>query len=224
MPTVTPESRSLNSSSDPLSPSLQPAIAELERLFNALLPRILAAAGLPEAQAHETRPTIIIQRAGRRRGTLGWMAPQVWTCGESRRNEITLSAETLNRGGLGAFATLAHEMVHHGNQVRGVSDCSRNQYHNRAFKALAVAIGLVVEKDGHRGFAHTELGPDLLALAEAFRPDDAAFAIFRLRPAERPPISRMKKWTCACPKIFRAAVEHRAVCLDCERPYVRVEV
>jgi len=171
-----PEAGRLNQHPDVAS--LQPALAELERLYDALLPRLLEAAGLPTAP----RPTLVIQRAGRRRTTLGWMAHQVWTCGEARRNEITLSAEFLNRGAAAAFATLVHEMVHHGNQVRGVRDCSANQYHNRAFKALAEAMGLRVTKLPHRGFADTELGPTLLELAEALQPDEAAFLLFRQPP------------------------------------------
>jgi len=142
----------LNSNSP--SPSIQPAIRELERWYGDVLPIFVNVANFTEQ-----RPTIVVQSRGRRKQVLGWTAPKRWTCGEATHNEITLCAETLNRGAEAAFGTLVHEMVHHVNHLRGISDCSPNQYHRRAFKDLAEQVGLVVTKDGWHGFSHTGTRP-----------------------------------------------------------------
>src|SRR5690349_14755961 len=103
---------------EPSSPSLQPAISELERVFAAacswFTPRIL-----PKA-------VITIQSKGRR-AALGWFSARRWE-NQDRQHlpEINISAESLQRHVLDIAEVLLHEMVHYANAVAGIRDVSSN--------------------------------------------------------------------------------------------------
>jgi hypothetical protein len=72
-------------------------------------------------------------------------------------HEVVLVAEYLNRTANDVLEVLLHEAAHACNFVRGIKDCSANQYHNRAFRKTAEELGLHVEQRSHYGFAHTSL-------------------------------------------------------------------
>jgi len=76
---------------------------------------------------------------------------------EGNLHEVVLVAEYLNRTACDVLEVLLHEAAHACNFVRGIKDCSANQYHNRAFRKTAEELGLHVEQMGHYGFAHTSL-------------------------------------------------------------------
>jgi hypothetical protein len=61
--------------------------------------------------------------------------------------EIMVSAENLARGGREVFGTVAHEVAHAVNIVRGVQDVDINGRHNKKFKTTAeYFFGLLIEE------------------------------------------------------------------------------
>jgi hypothetical protein len=195
--------------------SLRPALAELERAFLALAP--LFGRVLP-------LPVITIQHRGRR-AAVGWFAGDRWreaTDGDRRLPEINICAENLARGTDDIAETLIHEMVHYCNQLAGLKDCSKNQYHNKHFRDRCLSVGLNCEKMGGRGWSETSPSPALLARVREVALDAAAFAIFRPEEERAKPGSKLKKWVCGC-TIIRAAVEVRAVCLKCDKEFALAE-
>ena len=61
--------------------------------------------------------------------------------------EIMVSAENLARGGRDVFGTVAHEIAHAVNIVRGVQDVDQNGRHNKRFKDTAeYFFGLTIEE------------------------------------------------------------------------------
>jgi SprT-like family len=202
--------------------SIQPAIAELERLYSALALRF-------GNLADRTHPRILIQTRGRKRYALGWVARNRWQDSRDSEkatvHEITICAESLARSLPEIAATLTHEMVHLSCHYAGVQDVGKDgRYHNRKFKAAAEAVGLVVEKDHRIGWSNTSLGPELAAFVSSLNPKDEVFAVFRVAEPERPKQpTKMKKWVCTCPVIVRCAVKLTAVCTTCNAPFVLAE-
>lgn len=183
------------------------AILELERMYDAVAER----AGPPLAGG--MRPVILIQTAGRK-SAYGWMAPESWATMSGTRNEITLCAEHLARGPLAAFETLVHEMAHHANDVDGIADCNKAQYHNGRFRDRAAALGLVVERSERHGWSQTKLSPELEEFAAGLKIKADVFEVFRLvREREKAP-TKMKKWTCGCTTV-RCATKLDAQCAKC---------
>jgi hypothetical protein len=107
--------------------------------------------------------------------------------------------------------------------MSGVRDRTKNDYHNRAFAARAEAMGLVVERDERRGWAHTSAGPALAGQIKALQIDESAFALSRdylAAGSTTKQTTRMRRWTCGC-TLVRAAVEVVATCGKCGRPFAR---
>jgi len=186
--------------------SVQPAIAELERAFAFFAhelwfkPRKLV---LPP-------PIITVQYAGRG-STLGWFWEEKWKENTSGRSisELNICAEHLQDGSYAIGETLLHEMVHYSNWLRGVRDCSSSQYHNKKFKQECDNIGMVCRQMGWRGWADTQLTPELEQLVDKCAFAEGAFSIFRVDPnwsSERAAPSyeipkrkeKLAKWSCDC--------------------------
>lgn len=72
-------------------------------------------------------------------------------------HEIKINAGWLHKRGIDVLETLLHEMAHQWNEMKGIKDVAGVR-HNVKFKEAAEMFGLIVEKQGHRGLAHTELG------------------------------------------------------------------
>ena len=193
--------------------SVQPAISELERLYEAFDP-------LFPKQIRREKPIIIIQTKGRRGGTLGWCAPEAWTNGQPERiNEITICAEELARPIADVAGTLLHEMVHHFNILQAVRDCSSSQYHNRAFRDLAQLVGLEVSQAGHRGWARTRLRPEAIKLVQSLNAKSDAFHLFRSSHESKAP-TKLLKWVCGCTNL-RCATALDASCNRCGGKFTR---
>ncbi|MFK0230864.1 hypothetical protein ACIQUL_34430 [Streptomyces sp. NPDC090303] len=62
--------------------------------------------------------------------------------GGQTHHEVFVTAESLKGGAVAAMETLVHEAAHGLNVARGVDDCSASQYHNKAFKAAAIELGM----------------------------------------------------------------------------------
>lgn len=194
--------------------SIQPALTELERLYGHFSKRL----GLNG----KDRPIIIIQTVGRK-NVHGWMHPSKWQGqGESDSlNEITVGAEHLTRGVEETVVTLVHEMAHHINNLEGIKDCSKEQYHNRKFKDRAEAVGLKAEKMGRFGWGKTTASPELAREIASLKVNAEAFNVFRTRDrAEKAP-TKLIKWSCSCGVNVRCAVELVATCNLCDEPFIQ---
>ncbi|MGH4012996.1 MAG: hypothetical protein ACRDSL_03490 [Pseudonocardiaceae bacterium] len=102
---------------------------------------------------------VVLTMGGTRRAAYGWFAESVWRYGDRHVHELFLNADRRlphqsMSGAEDVLVTLLHEACHAWAQANGIKDTSRDgRYHNRRFTEIAVAIGLVVEKDasiGHR--------------------------------------------------------------------------
>ena len=189
--------------------SILPAIQELERCFEEF--RVLF------SDCQFPSPVIAIQSKGRK-NALGWFVGDKWS-NETDESiaEITISAEHL-KGTVEQIAeVLLHEMCHYANRLKGINDCTVNQYHNAHFRTQAESIGLVVTK-GPRGWAYTELGSTLIEIVNKAKIDPEAFSLFRKGQQVKKQVGKMKKWRCRCTNI-RAATPVDAVCQKCGQTF-----
>jgi hypothetical protein len=196
--------------------SIQPAITELERVWDDFVPELVRATG---SAVEIPRPVIVIQTKGRR-NMKGWFCGGKWQSEKDKVSEITVSAEHLKGPPEDIAEVMLHEMCHAGNHAVGVSDCSVNQYHNRHFRELGEAMGLVVSRNGNKGWAKTALGPVLVKRVKKLNLDPNAFTLFRLEEDHLKQPTKMKKCRCAC-TVIRAAVEVCATCDRCGRSFAR---
>lgn len=182
---------------------LMPAITELTRLYEGLVPLF--------APQVLVAPVIVVESCGRAKGKLGHYAHKSWRRAgrdDARVDEIMMVSEYLGRDVYNIAETLVHEMVHQADWQAGVKDCTVNQYHNKRFKQRAESVGLVVRPQPPRGFAHTELSDELRAAIGRLDPRADAFSLFRaggvpLVPADappdrEPPQPKLLKYRCGC--------------------------
>jgi hypothetical protein len=110
--------------------------------------------------------------------------------------EINISPEYLYRKPEDVLETLLHEMAHLKNNVLGVKDCNKAQYHNKKFKEQAEFFGLKVEKMRNKGWALTCLDEKGKAAIAALTFDKDVFKLSRPRllvAAENPYITIVLK-------------------------------
>lgn len=194
---------------------------------------------------HPEVPGVMLLAAPSPRGdlsVLGHFAPLRWRHrqkGEASHHEVMVVAEHLDREVTDIVGTLIHEAAHAMNFERGIFDCSRSQYHNRAFKEAAEVLGLSVTQVPHYGFALTRLKPETI---ERYRDDITYLAevlIHRAKPASLSgvtpkggdgeplgdkPTCRNRKAVCKCSFIIRVAkatLEQTVIrCERCSGPFV----
>lgn len=155
---------------------------------------------------------------------LGHFAPLRWRPRQkdgSSHHEVVIVAEHLDRPASDIVGTLLHEAAHALNFERKVHDCSRSQYHNRAFKAAAEELGLEVTQVPFYGFAVTRLKPETVQRYEEDIKHLAEVLVHRAKPVAVPsgttpkggdeeppdekPTSRNRKAVCKCSFIIRVA-------------------
>lgn len=112
-------------------------------------------------------PIIAVMPRGRR-AAYGWFCSEKWKDKGTKRPEINISAEYLNRPIENVFGTLIHEMAHMYNAQEGIKDCNAAQYHNKHFKAVAEQMGLVVTRVPGKGWAQTTVGTLAKAAIDTF--------------------------------------------------------
>lgn len=107
-------------------------------------------------------PNAVIVLGASSQTTHGHFHANTWSKDKTgRHHEIQLSGESLRRGAEAVFGTLMHEAVHAEAFVTGVQDTSRyGRYHNKRFKALGEAAGLVLIQDPRNGWSQTDLSKD----------------------------------------------------------------
>ncbi|MFC7885287.1 hypothetical protein ACFUVV_25925 [Streptomyces sp. NPDC057376] len=120
---------------------------------------------------HKDVPEAVISMATGGRASqveLAHFAPRRWKLreGDDVHHEVFVTAESLADGASKVFGYLLHEATHAANEARGVKDCSASQYHNKEFRKMAEAMGLVQRADvGEKwkkkyGSAGTEMGEE----------------------------------------------------------------
>ena len=208
--------------------TIQSAIDELQRMFKLLNETYF--------NGELERPVITIL-TDTTSGAYGWISVhKVWSSKDSTWfREINLCAEYLNRPVELVITTLAHEMCHLYNIQNDIQDTSRaGTYHNRAFKTVAEARGLIVEKDSQYGFCVTKPLPEFTALVKKHC-RAGCFKLERMKTyrdgspkitktgsdGREKTISRTrqssKKYTCpACGLIVRATKTVNIICGDCD--------
>lgn len=102
------------------------------------------------------QPIITIQSTPRAYGH--YTLFDAWSVKGEGRREINIGAGTLDRPIENIVATLLHEMCHqYSNEVLNVQDCSNHGiYHNKQFRKVAEAHGLIVTRSEKYGWSHTE--------------------------------------------------------------------
>jgi len=140
--------------------TIQSAIDELQRMFKLL--------NATYFNNELERPVITIL-TDTTSGAYGWISvAKVWSSKDNAWfREINLCAEHLNRAPELIVTTLMHEMCHLFNIQRGIQDTSRaGTYHNREFKNVAEARGLIVEKNAKYGYCVTKPTPEFTQLVK----------------------------------------------------------
>jgi len=172
-------------------------------------------------------------------GAYGWCTSwKAWktdeeTGEEEGRYEINITAEHLTRPIAHTIGTMIHEMVHLYNLQNGVKDCSRGgTYHNKHFKHVAEAKGMIVEQHEKYGWCLTTLNDEGNAFVADFKQkyDFEKFEIKRtggIKNAKSSKKSSSRKYTCPhCGMTIRATKEVRVLCGDCttEEEFVFMEL
>lgn len=77
--------------------------------------------------------------------------------------ELNISAYTINRSPQEICETLLHEQCHLYCRINNIEETSNNhRYHNKKFKQIAEAHGLVCENMGYHGWTKTSLSDEAL--------------------------------------------------------------
>ena len=93
----------------------------------------------------------------------GWFVPHEYWQEKNEfsegSTEINICAQYLDRPLVEVAETMLHEMCHYYAYLENIQDVSRNgYYHNKRYKAIAEAHGLMIEKkDSSRGWTDTRL-------------------------------------------------------------------
>ena len=205
-----------------MSSNIRLAINELHKAFYAFN-GVLFNSELPE-------PAILIQNKGNKKNVLGWCSVnQIWinSVTQETKYEINIVAEYLNRPMQEVLSTLLHEMIHLHNLVKGIKDVTRNNtYHNKRFKEVAEAHGLVITYNEKIGWSLSELSDETKELIKTFELDEAAFTLARMDftgdKEKTKKKSSVRKYVCpVCGEIIRATKEVKVICAECNELFVQ---
>lgn len=204
--------------------SLIPTLREVERIADFLIAEMKFDELLLKENA---RVTFVIQTQGKR-ACYGSYTPNVWTDKDGKKScEIQISAEHLARPVIQITATIAHELQHKMNNLKGINDTSNNgTYHNSKWLDSVKDMLIMAEKTKKNGHGITTGFTPLfeaLVIGE-LRPDDNAFTLVReiveAKKKTKAP-TKMIKWACECGVNVRCAVELNAICQECDSQFVK---
>lgn len=165
-------------------------IIDKAREFHPEIPEVTVVIGAPgytkKAQVH------------------GHFAPRAWREreGEGSYGELSLSGESLQRGGLATLGTIIHELVHAYCNANEIQDTSNgHRYHNAKFRDMAESFGLVIDKAPTIGWSVTTV-PEATAerYAEEVEDLDRALTQYRLPQYEFSDTKKAVKRFMYCPK------------------------
>lgn len=180
-------------------------------------------------------PAILIQSKGNKKNVLGWCSvDKIWenTKEGDKRWEINIVSESLNRGVEGIMCTLLHEMVHLHNLVKNIQDTSRNgTYHNKKYKEVAEAHGLIIEHHKKIGWSLSKLNERSVEIINRYQVNPDAFNLSKVDPyacdqegeeGDKPKkTTSIRKWVCpCCGTIVRSTKEVRIICADCKELFI----
>jgi len=120
------------------------------------------------------------------------------------------------------YEVLAHEVAHFLNSIKGIKDCSSNQYHNKHFKQQAELLLLSVKRT-NKGYSQTEPTEEFNKMLIDFKPNKEVFNIIQNQKEKNKVGSRLKKWVCSCGVIVRCATELKATCNECNGEFIKDE-
>jgi hypothetical protein len=200
--------------------NIQIAITELHKAFH-IFNKAYYSDALPE-------PAILIQNRGNKKNTLGWCSTQkIWVndAAGDKRYEINIVAESLNRTLNEICSTLIHEMVHLHNLVNNIKDVSRgNVYHNKKFKEVAEAHGLIITHNEKLGWSLSKITEVTENIIKESGINDAAFNLCRMDTSvvgSNKKKSNSIKYVCPkCGTSFRATKQINVICGICKEPFV----
>lgn len=181
-------------------------------------------------------PTPVITVTPSSRSYAHYTPWNAWSAGDTQKREINIASGTLDRPLENIIASLLHEMCHMANDLLlNVGDTSRNgTYHNKHFKTMAEAHGLIVTRSDKYGWAHTSpsdmlldwiLEHDELREVEMCR-NSSGFAVIGIgahasntggvTPINTNSNSHHRKYTCpCCGNSVRATKIVNIICGDC---------
>ena len=198
--------------------SLIPAIEEAERFIGFLNERFKLK--LPKDFM------INIIKSGK--GKIGYFTPKgndnafKFNVGNETKSIHSITLNTLYLKDNNPYEVLTHELAHFINEVKGIKDCSSNQYHNKHFKEVAEMLLLRVEKT-RRGYSQTDESEEFKKMLKEFKPNPRAFNIFQeLVDDGNRQKSRLFLFTCEneCFKIRSGIKELNVICGVCNTPFV----
>lgn len=100
---------------------------------------------------------------------LGWFFRSRWNNNGVILHEINLTPDFLNRTTDEVAETIIHEITHLKNFTEKITDCNKQQYHNKHFKTRAESFGLKVERMKGKGYALTSLGERAKSIVEEYK-------------------------------------------------------
>jgi predicted SprT family Zn-dependent metalloprotease len=197
--------------------NMQVAIGELYKMFFFLNEKLYGNE-LPE-------PTLTIQSRGKH-NALGWCTVNpIWVDKEQKdtRYEINICAEYANMEVIQIAEIILHEMAHLYGDIHEIKTTSRGgNFHNKEYKKLAEAHGLVVSKSKNNGFSETELNDTSKTLIAEANFSQESFKLARLDDEGK--LNKKKgsiKHTCPnCGGKARTTKEMNLICKDCQTEMV----
>jgi len=192
------------------------ATTELYRVFNEF--------NVKYFDSELIEPIIIIQSSGKHKNTNGWCTNyKAWSNEEelSRKFEITMTAEYLNRPIYNVMGTQLHEMIHLYCTANNIVDCSNNnRYHNKKFKEEAEKRGLIIEHAKTIGWSVTTLTEETKQFIDSLNIKQDAFKFFRELPiAKEKEVkgkSKTLKYECpTCHIEIKSKEEVKVLCQKC---------
>lgn len=174
----------------------------------------------------ELEKVIITFEAGYKKGAFGWIENNKnWKQGNAERHCINISADYLNRPINDIMATLIHEMCHLYAMQNDIQDTSRSGiYHNKKFKAIGEAHGLIITETDKIGWSVTRLSEE----TKQWIDDNCTISSIKLnrKIAEKAtgtakPKQSSRKYICPkCGLIVRATKECRIQCIECNKEMI----
>lgn len=166
------------------------------------------------------RPVITVQYDERNKTRGWWSVKKVWkeNDNDEGEHELNMTAQELNRPITDIAATMIHEMCHQYASCHSIKDTSRSGvYHNKSYKNIVEAHGLIVEFCKTFGWSKTKLTSETAALIAEFVNDNPDSIIYRLPAVKNGvKVSSTRKYICpACGNSVRATKELRIMCVDC---------
>ena len=168
----------------------------------------------------------VIQSQGKKKRCAGWFSPDQWSTREGEMvHELTLTAELLNRDPVDIIATIRHEIVHVWCHFLGLKDTSTGGRHNKIFAEYAGILDLDVQRPAvdSYGLGYTTPNDDLRERIEKeFKPDVAAFNLFRVIKTKATKVVKTNAWICGCEGVtarIPAKKVMNSTCHECDQKW-----